>query len=376
MVENGIKVRVDAGSTDRSNEMISFSVKPALWFDNWQEGISGLAVSRVNEQGEAIMDVPCQFEPSSRQLSWLTGEMKKGESALYQIRSTDAQGDSPERYRIEQKASHLLIKVDDDVFTRYNHLGVWKPYFWPVNGTSGSVVRGAGGGDHPHHTGLFLSYGGHGKGGSANIWSDWDEPPYGPCGKMLHQRFVRLTEGPIYAEFVEDVIYVKGNGDVFLNERRIARVWYADNGARFLDLSFEATPPLDIGARQFMLVARIAPSMKIPNEGHVENSEGDIGRKETQHKLARWCDFSGKVGDGINGITFFDHPQNPEHPGFWGEIAVPSQMSLLHHPPDEPSDGLLHLRFRVYVHDGITADAQIEKRYQSYASPVSVELVN
>ncbi len=376
MGKNGVVVRVDAGSVDRLNEIVSFPVKPALWFDDWQEGISGLAVSRVNEQGEAIMDIPCQFEPSTRQLSWLTGEMKKGKSALYQIRSTGTQGDSPERYRIEQKTSHLLIKMDDDVFTRYNYLGVWKPYFWPVNGPSGSVVRGAGGGDHPHHTGLFLSYGGHGEGGSANIWSDWDEPPYGPCGKMLHQRFVRLAEGPIYAEFVEEVIYVKGNGDVFLNERRTARAWYADNGARFLDLSFEATPPLDIGARPFMLVARIAPSMKIPNEGHVENSEGDVGRKETQHKLARWCDFSGKVGDGVNGITFFDHPQNPEHPGFWGEIAVPSQMSLLHHPPDELPDNRLHLRFRVYVHDGITADAQIEERYQSYVSPVSVELVN
>ena len=220
-----------------------------------------------------------------------------------------------------------------------------------------------------------MSYGGHGEGGSANIWSDWDEPPYGPCGKMLHQRFVRLTEGPIYAEFVEEVIYVKGNGDVFLDERRTARAWYADNGARFLDLSFETTPPLDIGARQFMLVARIAPSMKIPDEGHVENSEGDIGRKEVHHKKALWCDFSGKVGDGVNGIAFFDHPHNPEHPGFWGEIAVASQMSLLHHPPDELPDGRLHLRFRVYVHDGLTADAQMETRYQSYVSPVNAELI-
>ena len=376
MGKNGVTDRVDAGSADRLNEMVSFSVKPALWFDDWKEGISGLAVSRVNEQGETIVDTPCQFEPSTRQLSWLTGNMKQGESALYQISSTDAKEDSPKRYSIEQKASHLLIKADDEVFTRYNHLGAWKPYFWPVNGTSGSVVRGSGGGDHPHHTGLFMSYGGHGEGGSANIWSDWDEPPYGPCGKMLHQRFVRMTEGPIYAEFVEDVIYVKGNGDVFLDERRTARAWYSDNGARFLDLHFEATPPLDIGKRQFMLVARIAPSMKIPDEGHVENSEGDIGRKETHHKKALLCDFSGKVGDGVNGITFFDHPQNPEHPGFWGEIAVPSQMSLLHHPPDELPDGRLHLRFRVYVHDGLTGDAQIGERYQSYASPVTVEQIN
>jgi len=375
MSKNSVVVRADAGSTSRLNEMVSFAVKPRLWFDNWQEGMSGLTVSQIDERGEILSDVTSQFNPSTRQLSWLTGNLPAGESACYQIRSVDNKEEA-KRYCIEQKSSHLLITVGDDLFARYNYLGVWKPYFWPVNGPSGNVVRGAGGGDHPHHTGLYLSYGGHGEGGSANIWSDWDEPPYGPCGKMLHQRFVRFTEGPVYAEFVEELIHVKGNGDIILDEKRTARVWYADNGARFMDLSFETTPPLDIGLRQFMLVARIAPSMKIPDEGHVENSEGDVGRQEIHHKNARWCDFSGNVGDGVNGIAFFDHPQNPEYPGFWGEIAVSSQMTLLHHPPDELPDDRFHLKFRVYVHKGSTANTEIETHHQNYISPASIELVD
>ncbi|MFQ6041383.1 MAG: DUF6807 family protein [Candidatus Poribacteria bacterium] len=374
MNKSDIIARVDAGPTDRLNELVSWSVKPRLWFDDWQEGTSGLVVSQIDERGKVLADVPCQFEARTRRLSWLTGDLRAGKSALYRIRSANAPENAPQRYRIDAKPAHLLIEVDDALFARYNYLGVWKPYFWPVNGPSGNVVRGAGGGDHPHHTGLYLSYGGHGEGGSANIWSDWDEPPYGPCGKMLHQRFVHLTEGPVYAEFVEELIYVKGNGDIILDERRTARAWYADNGARFLDLSFEMTPPLDIGKRQFMLVARIAPSMNIPEKGQVQNSEGDVGRREVHHKNARWCDFSGDVGDGVNGITFFDHPQNPEYPGFWGEIAVPSQMTLLHHPPDELPDNQFKLKFRVYIHDDSTAEAQIETRYQSYISPMKVKL--
>lgn len=376
MTKNSIVVRVNAGSINWLNELVSFSMKPKLWFENWQEGTSKLIVSKINKQGKILSDVPCQFEPSIRQLSWLTGKLEKEESALYQIHSVNTQEDLPKRYSIEKKPAHLLINVDDNLFARYNYLGVWKPYFWPVNALSGNVVRGAGGGDHPHHTGLYLSYGGHGEGGSANIWSDWDEPPYGPCGKMLHQRFVSLTEGTVYAKFVEDTIYVKGNGDKILEERRTACVWYSDNGARFLDLSFETTPPLDIGERQFMLVARITPSMNIPEKGHVENSEGDVGRKQVHHKHAKWCDFSGEVGDGTSGISFFDHPQNSEYPGFWGEIAVPSQMTLLHHPPDELPDNRFSLKFRIYIHEGITEDAQVENRYQSYISPVNVELVD
>ena len=373
---NAVIVKVDAGSIDRKNDLIRFTFKPKRYFPDWQEGTSTLTVSRTDADGRlAEGEVPAQFEPSSRELAWQTGDLRTGESAWYAIQATS--GRPPHnRYRIEQKPAHLLITADDHLFTRYNFLGAWKPYFWPLNGNHGTVVRGAGGGDHPHHTGLYLAYGGHGEGGSANIWSDWDEPPYGPCGKMLHQRFVRLTAGPVYAEFVEDLIYVTGNGDEILTETRTARAWYADVKRRFLDITHETTPPLDIGARQFLFVARLNPAMKLPDEGHVENSEGQVGRTAVHHQRARWCDLGGEVGDGVNGIALFDHPENAEHPGLFGEIAVPQQMSILHHPPDELPADRFRLEFRVHVHEGITPEAAVESHYQCYANPVKVEIVN
>lgn len=378
--QNAVIVKVDAGAFHRKNDLICFTFKPKSYFPDWQEGTSTLTVSRTDAEGRVLDEnVPAQFEPNTRELAWQTDELQAGESAWYAIRAVKpSTSEHPlnNRYRIEQKPAHLLITVDEGLFTRYNFLGVWKPYFWPLNGNYGTVVRGAGGGDHPHHTGLYLAYGGHGEGGSANIWSDWDEPPYGPCGKMLHQRFIRLTAGPVYAEFVEDVVYVKGNGDAILTETRTARAWYADDQRRFLDITHETTPPLDIGARQFLFVARLNPSMKIPNEGHVENSEGQIGRKEVHHQRARWCDLGGEVGDGVNGIALFDHPENAEHPGLFGEIAVPQQMSILHHPPDELPDNRFRLRFRVYVHEGITPEAQVESHYRCYADPVKVNIVS
>ncbi len=383
--QNAVIVKVDAGVFHRKNDLIRFTFKPKRYFPDWQEGTSTLTVSRTDAEGSVLDEnVPAQFEPNTRELAWLTDELQAGKSAWYAIRAVKPSASRGEvtsplqnnRYRIEQKPAHLLITVDEGLFTRYNFLGVWKPYFWPLNGNHGTVIRGAGGGDHPHHTGLCLAYGGHGEGGSANIWSDWDEPPYGPCGKMLHQRFIRLTAGPVYAEFVEDVVYVTGNGDVILTETRTARTWYADDQRRFLDITHETTPPLDIGARQFLFVARLNPSMKIPNEGHVENSEGQIGRKEVHHQRARWCDLGGEVGDGVNGIALFDHPENAEHPGLFGEIAVPQQMSILHHPPDELLTDRFRLRFRVYVHEGITPEAQVESHYRCYADPVKVEIVS
>ena len=377
--KNSVVVKINAGSVERHNDLVGFTFKPNDYFPEWQEGISRLSVSQISSTGQTLVDeIPIQFEPSTRYLAWQTSNLAISESAWYAIHlaeSTRSASGLDHRYQIHDRNSHLLITVDDDVFARYNFLGVWKPYFWPLNGNHGSVLRGAGGEDHPHHTGLYLAYGGHGEGGSANIWSDWDEQPYGPCGKTLHQRFIRLTEGPVYAEFVEDLIHVKGNGDIIMNETRTVRAWYADDQKRFLEIAHQTTYPVDIGDRQFLFVARLNPSMKIPEQGHVENSSGQLGRSEVHHQRASWCDLAGNVGDGVNGLALFDHPTNPEYPGFFGEIAVPEQMSILHHPPSELENDSFHLQFCAYVHEGITPEAKVEKYYKCYTNPVEVEIV-
>ena len=378
--QNSVIVKINSGSVARHNDLVRFVFKPHDYFPEWKEGISKLLVSQISSTGQPLVeDIPSQFDPFNRQLTWQTPDLNTGESAWYAIRTIQSPQNYSaldQRYRIQNRNSHLLITIDNNVFARYNFLGVWKPYFWPLNGNHGSVVRGAGGSDHPHHTGLYLAYGGHGEGGSSNIWSDWDEPPYGPCGKTLHQRFIRLIEGPIYAEFVEDLIHVKGNGDIIMNEIRTVRAWYADDQKRFLEITHETTHPVDIGDRQFLFVARLNPSMEIADQGHVENSEGQLGRSEVHHQRASWCDLSGSVGDGVNGLALFDHPSNPEHPGFFGEIAVPEQMSILHHPPNELENEIFCLQFCAYVHEGTTHEAKVENYYQCYINPIEIEIVN
>jgi len=56
MSKNSIMINISAGSVDRINEMVSFSLKPKLLFDNWQEGTSRLAMSQLNEKNEVISE--------------------------------------------------------------------------------------------------------------------------------------------------------------------------------------------------------------------------------------------------------------------------------------------------------------------------------
>src|SRR5690606_13434137 len=122
-------------------------------------------------------------------------------------------------------------------FAAYIVAGTRRPYFWPLLGPAGtSVVRGQGSVDHPHHTGLSINYGGHSEGGSVNIWSDWDEPPYGPGGRMIHRGFARIATGPVYGELVQDLTYVDPDGEPFVTEVRTVRWWWTAPDRRFLDL--------------------------------------------------------------------------------------------------------------------------------------------
>ena len=128
MTQNrSVIIKVEAGSVKRHNDLVRLRFKPKRYFSDWQEGTSVLAMSITDTDGHVSgEDVPCQFEPTLRELAWQTGELPVGTSAHYAIRQINAQPPQA-RYQIEQKPAHLLISADDALFARSNLLGVWKP---------------------------------------------------------------------------------------------------------------------------------------------------------------------------------------------------------------------------------------------------------
>ena len=86
------------------------------------------------------------------------------------------------RVNIEERYDRIYIWSNEKLLAGSIYLGSWRPYFYPLNGPLGNVLRGIDGSEHHNQYGLSLAYGGHGEGGSTNIWSDYDEPPYGPPG--------------------------------------------------------------------------------------------------------------------------------------------------------------------------------------------------
>lgn len=353
--------------------------------------------------------VATQYDDVTGELSFVVpGEIPAGGSRT--LSTTDESVEAPHPATAVVKLDRAVLEVDGERFADYIITGGRRPYFWPVvSATGSSVVRGQGSSDHPHHTGLAISYGGHSEDGSTNIWSDWDEPPYGPGGRMVHRGFRRVTTGPVYGEIVQDLTYLNSDGDAFADEIRTVRWWWADDETRFLEFVSSVSHVEDHGNGPFLLMVRTPESMGVPEVGRTTNSAGEqsperVYRVEDRYR-ASWVDASGpsggtppaapsgppedlpdlrsdaaqyrSVGEGPwHGIAVLDHPSNNGYPNVIGKYAMVQQITQSHYPPDDAPHGPFQFRQRVLVHSGDGEQADVAAAATDYAEPCRVTVSN
>lgn len=406
---DGLTCAVHAGDADRSNALVTTMVPverlaTAVGPVGGQRECAGLVL-----RGEDGAEAPAQYDGLSGELAFvLPGAMAAGSSGRFSV--VEGAPAAAAGVQVVVKLDRVMFFVGEQPFATYTVAGARRPYVWPLLGPSGaSVVRGQGTGDHPHHTGLNLTYGGHSEGGSANIWSDWDEPPYGPGGRMLHRGFRRVMSGPVYGEVVHDLTYVNAYGDAIVDEVRTVRCWWGANEQRYLDFTFEVISVRDRGPRPFFMAIRL-PNLGIPEHiGKITNSAGlpvPAPAGQDRYFRAEWIDASGPTGgppaapsaappevlvdapDYVapkkgppegpwNGIALFDHPENNGYPNIHGKYAGSRgavQMTQAHYPPESAPDGPFRFKHRVYVHDGDAESAQVARRHAEYASAARVEV--
>jgi hypothetical protein len=250
---------------------------------------------------------------------------------------------------------------------------LWKPSFCPINGPNGNLVRESEP-EHPHQHGLYLAYGAHISAEGTNIWAETVKGPWGPCGRIVHEKFDYLTNGPIYGRIIEKLAYVKPDGYKFMFETRDIKVYNLQPEAMIMDISSTFTCPNEVGVRVLILALRVANSIQEIKGGKIENSEGGVGQQETTGKRAKWVDYSGPVGSGWNGIAIFDNESNPGFPASWSTNAGPMAIITTGYqwPNDFPLHGFLRLKWRFYVHDGDARKGKVEEKYQEYVIPLNI----
>ncbi|MHC4397405.1 MAG: DUF6807 domain-containing protein [Planctomycetota bacterium] len=219
---------------------------------------------------------------------------------------------------------------------------------------------------HSHHNSVWISH--HDVGGT-DFWSDG-----GKC-KIRHKRIVKFEDGDQASSIIAENQWLAGKDKVLLHEtRRVTAVPLEDSEwLMIIDMEFKAdVAAVTLGKTPFgMIGVRMAKTIGVNDGGGtIRNSEGAVNEKEVFWKQARWVDYSGPITSGTQeGITLFDHPDNPNFPSYF-HVRNDGWMgaSLTHNSPrtiqiDKP----LRLRYGLYIHSDMKPKQAIETIWKQFS---------
>ncbi len=251
-----------------------------------------------------------------------------------------------------------------------------RTFLYPLNGPGGrSLTRMGHPHDpvgHSHHNSLWLSH--HDVDG-LSLWGD------GGRGQIRAVRVEKLEDGDDSAAATVLHSWGETNRVLLWERRRMTVQSLASNEwLLLLDVRFEAArEAVTLGKTPFGLAAvRMAKSMGVNDGGGmIRNSEGAVNETNVFWKRARWVDYSGSiVSNVIEGITFLDHPKNPNHPshfhvrddGWMGaSLTFDGARTIETNAP-------LQLRYGFYVHGGLSDTKALNRRWQEFGASVLPDL--
>ncbi|MGE0756781.1 MAG: PmoA family protein [Pirellulaceae bacterium] len=200
-----------------------------------------------------------------------------------------------------------------------------RPFFYPFLGPSGSsLVRMGhpGAPNHDHHQAIWFA---HAKVLGIDFWSN-----QGPA-RVRQQDWLAYQDGDAECQMAAQLGWYDGHDPrELLQQQLVAVLRPGDDDEMFLELQSTFHPvaeSLELGQTNFgFLAVRMAKSISVHfGGGELTNSHGAKGEPSIFGKSASWVDYSGPVPVAgtqprqtvINGITFFDHPENPRYPTAW-----------------------------------------------------------
>ncbi len=141
-----------------------------------------------------------------------------------------------------------------------------------------------------------------------------------------------------------------------------------------------------LGKTNFGLFAvRVAKSVSVHfGGGKLSSSEGGEGEPAIYGRPARWVDYSGPVvvGEGsdrraeVEGITFFDHPDNPRYPTTW-HVRSDGWMGAafcLNGSYEVTAEQPLVLRYLLHAHRGSCEPTTAEQLHEDFATRPEYEI--
>ncbi|MCH7658692.1 MAG: PmoA family protein [Bacteroidetes bacterium] len=248
--------------------------------------------------------------------------------------------------------NRIDVMIDGKLFTSYCWPdNVFKPILYPVLTSAGTeITRGfpikpktGERADHPHHTGMWLTY------GNVNGYDFWNNGSKGlgkqndNGGVIKHIRVDELSGGIGEGYIVTVESWTDKSGEELLSERTEYH-FIAKGSTRIIDRvttlkagDKEVSMP---DTKEGMFGIRVARQLELASEGDITlysadghpekvkemSNEGISGNYRSSEGVtgldvwgtrAKWMDLYGNIGDEKISLVICDHPKNPCYPTYW-----------------------------------------------------------
>jgi len=253
-----------------------------------------------------------------------------------------------------------------------------RPFFYPFCGPSGTSLTRMGhpgAQNHDHHRSVWFA---HQNVAGVDFWSDRTDA-------LVRQKFwYCYCDGDDEAVMASSSGWYDGQGNELMEQDVVAALVPLADGEHALETQITMrpaanAPSVELGKTNFgFLAVRVAKTVSVHfGGGKLSDSEGRQGEPEIFANRARWMDYSGPVAAGtgparkavVEGITYFDHPENPRYPSYWHvrEDGWMGASFCMQEGWTVPADAPLRLRYLLHAHRGPYDHARAESVQEAFA---------
>ena len=316
----------------------------------------------------------------------------------------------------------MSFQIDGEEKTRW-HFGsdYPRPFFYPFHGPSGTSLTRMGhpgAENHDHHRSVWFAHNdvrrpdsGQLEAGAAtekpgetaaspgaataipgaadvagvDFWSDQTE------GRVRQKHWYAYRDGDDEAVMAAVAGWYDGQGRERMEQDLVAALIPMASGEHALELQITLRPPantvaVELGKTNFGLLAvRVAKTVSVHfGGGQLTGSEGQQGEEAIFGQAARWMDYSGPVAVGqgpdrtqaVEGITYFDHPENPRYPTRW-HVRADGWMGAsfcMQEGYRIAADAPLTLRYLLHAHRGGYDHAKAQSVHEAFIARPGFEI--
>jgi len=272
-------------------------------------------------------------------------------------------GELPRCEVIPLPGHQVSFRIDGIEKTRWHYGAQYpRPFFYPFNGPSGTSLTRMGhpgAENHDHHRSVWFA---NAKVEGSDFWSDNTK------AKIRQRMWFAYSDGNDEAVMASMLVWNNGERDL-LEQELVAALRPMPNNESALEIQITIRPApkleqVKLNQTNFgFLAVRMAKSIsEFFGDGKLTNSAGMVGEPKVFGKPARWMDYSGSVPVGrgpnrkttIEGITYFDHPDNRRYPSSW-HVREDGWMGcsfFMHEGLSVTITKPLRLRYLLHAHSG------------------------